>query len=109
MVWPVLPWRKPDWAESDAVKEYIEMSQEYVFKNPTKEAFSNSGQVLTEWYIQRAIAIEAESGQIEFAIDLLKLGNSYNIKGLDSTLDKFVNLAFLAYQCSLKNAALTFE
>lgn len=53
--------------------------------------------------------IESRTGQIDFALDLLKLGQTYNIDGLDDLLLTLLELYYLVYQPSMKYSMMTLE
>nr|XP_042904334.1 neuroblastoma-amplified sequence [Parasteatoda tepidariorum] len=106
------PWheqklRDPDWCENEFDKivipeEYIE---EFYEKNKGLLKYRNyslSSEVVTEWFIERAQQVEARSGLVDNALQLLKLGMQRNIQGLEKLYDDLKTLEILIYDCGIK-------
>ncbi|KAI8815835.1 secretory pathway protein Sec39-domain-containing protein [Fimicolochytrium jonesii] len=116
--WQVIPWRRPDWTESDSVREFLEMVEDEeegesnmnsiatTLRNSTTlppeiicTVYPAPQQVLSEWYASRARFMEAASGQSDLALDLVRLGIQHHVSGLEDLRDNLITLGKLLYEC----------
>lgn len=108
------PWdehdlRDPDWCETKYQKTTnISISEDYVeefyekYKDLIKFRQQNlDSSLVTEWFIHRAKEIEAKSGLVENALELIKLGIQRNIQGLEKLHDDLMTLDILIYDCMI--------
>ncbi|CAL1282753.1 unnamed protein product [Larinioides sclopetarius] len=106
------PWdehqlREPDWCEikfqkSPSSEEFLQEFYEK-YKELLKYRHSQlSFPLVTEWFIERAKEIELQSGLVDNAIQLLKLGMQRNIEGLEKLYDDMITVEMLVYDCHVK-------
>ncbi|KAJ3021210.1 hypothetical protein HKX48_008975 [Thoreauomyces humboldtii] len=101
--WPSIPWRKPDWTETESVEEFVQMlldeddgPDDDLF---TRHDYPASHDVITNWYSSRARDVEESSGQADLSLDLVRMAARYNVKGLDELHEDLVTLSVLLYEC----------
>ncbi|KAJ3297076.1 hypothetical protein HK104_000885 [Borealophlyctis nickersoniae] len=106
--WVVIPWRKPDWTKSDTVLEFVGLIDDEdhsVLGVPQplpgieRRDYPASASVISKWYATRSREIEARSGQIDFALDLVRLGMHNGVKGLTDLHENLMTLSSLVYEC----------
>lgn len=56
---------------------------------------------ITEWYVNRALQIEEESGLVVHSADLLRIGRSNNVPNLETVYAKFKVVSLMLYECEL--------
>ncbi|KNC97239.1 uncharacterized protein SPPG_07625 [Spizellomyces punctatus DAOM BR117] len=107
MEWQVIPWRKPDWTESDTVRDFIgiveegnEQESEEVLPTGCRQYnYPASLEVIRDWYRERAGEVEGLSGQVDFALELIRSGIDNNVTGLEDLAEDLQTLSELIYDC----------
>ncbi|XP_028411208.1 LOW QUALITY PROTEIN: neuroblastoma-amplified sequence-like [Dendronephthya gigantea] len=105
--WEEKTWRTQDWVENPRyLKTYkddtVDDPGEFLYReNEELKPFSGvlDSKMLTEWYKYRAHEIEQCSGQIDNALELVKLGQERGVKGLAYLRDDLITLSVLVYEC----------
>ncbi|KAI9099541.1 secretory pathway protein Sec39-domain-containing protein [Phlyctochytrium arcticum] len=113
--WQVIPWRRADWTESDAVKDFLGLvdgpdsdnSQTSTFS--VKNEYPASASTISQWYYDRCIDIEKTSGQVDLALDFVHLGIQNHATGLEDLQEDLHTLSMLVYDCFGASSKLSTE
>ncbi|CAG8584387.1 9162_t:CDS:2, partial [Paraglomus occultum] len=102
-LWNEQPWREPDWVENPILK------QQFVVEEPAEREFDGiwlkpvsypaKSSFITQWYYKRAHAIDAMSGQVDKALQLVRYGIRKNVQGLETLEENLDMLYKLVYEC----------
>ncbi|OUM61451.1 hypothetical protein PIROE2DRAFT_45215, partial [Piromyces sp. E2] len=104
-LWINNPWRNnPDWVESENIKAVIQWEEDVPedaepFVNIRINDYPAHTDTITQWYINRARAIEKNTGLIRNALDLIRIGIDKNVPNLETIYEDLVTLSSLVYDC----------
>uniref|UniRef100_A0A0C9RYP9 Nbas_0 protein n=1 Tax=Fopius arisanus TaxID=64838 RepID=A0A0C9RYP9_9HYME len=107
--------RPRDWSEMSQFEEiFLNDSREeteLVYEDdPSLSPYRNTEltmNLLTKWYTSRAKQIERDSCIVENALELVKIGKSHRIEGLEELLVELETLNDLVYKICLEDTSLT--
>ncbi|ORZ39031.1 hypothetical protein BCR44DRAFT_69123 [Catenaria anguillulae PL171] len=110
---PAKHWRQPDWCESEAVMARVGWvddvaSAAVALGVEPVDSDEDMGQ-LTQWYIERARDMEADSGCVDMAVRLLDLARVRNVPGLGGLHARLKQLQVFAYDVLPHVAELALE
>ncbi|XP_019619051.1 PREDICTED: neuroblastoma-amplified sequence-like [Branchiostoma belcheri] len=99
--------REKDWCEEEpcrnAVEPLVVDPGAFLYENNTQmEKFRVTlpeESLVSQWYQERATAIEALSHQVDNALELVRLGMEREVQGLQLLHDDLVTLEMLVYEC----------
>ncbi|KAJ3132279.1 hypothetical protein HDU90_007471 [Geranomyces variabilis] len=104
--WLVIPWKRADWTEMESVQDFVKLlvegdgdDQEADDGLLQSHNYPATGSEVTAWYTARACEMEASSGQADMSLDLVRLGQRNNVRGLESLHEDLVTLSTLLYEC----------
>ncbi|KAJ3163599.1 hypothetical protein HDU86_000182 [Geranomyces michiganensis] len=106
--WLVIPWKRADWTETESVQDFVKLLVEGDEEDLDAEAdegtlkshnYPASGSEVTAWYTARACEMEALSGQTDISLDLVRLGQRNDVRGLEDIHEDLVTLSTLLYEC----------
>lgn len=83
-------WRPEDWAEGLAKSTGVDFFQASDLDFDPDE--------LTQWYLNRARQTDAETGQLNYALELLALGTEKGVAGLSALTGLIKQLCLIAYE-----------
>ncbi|KAJ3128887.1 hypothetical protein HK098_003214 [Nowakowskiella sp. JEL0407] len=90
----LLPWRKPDWCESQLVTEYVAMMSDTIFEATTVDTPVDEAEA-RDWYVHRALEAE-KFGFVAEALSLLNFAQEEaKIPGLNALIAKLSILTHL--------------
>jgi len=104
-LWTNSPWRStPDWVESSNIKSVIQWEEDTPedaepFVNIKLNEYPANTETITQWYIDRAHAIEKNTGLINNALALIKIGIDKNVPNLETIYEDLITLSSLVYDC----------
>ncbi|KAI8481341.1 hypothetical protein Bbelb_409050 [Branchiostoma belcheri] len=99
--------REKDWCEEEPCRNAVEP----LVVDPGAFLYENNSQMekfrvtlpeeslVSQWYQERAMAIEALSHQVDNALELVRLGMEREVHGLQLLHDDLVTLEMLVYEC----------
>ncbi|XP_035662778.1 neuroblastoma-amplified sequence-like [Branchiostoma floridae] len=99
--------RERDWCEEvpcrNAVEPLVVDPGAFLYENNTQmEKFRVAlpdEKLVSQWYQERAMSIEALSHQVDNALELVRLGMERDVQGLQLLHDDLVTLEMLVYEC----------
>ncbi|KAJ3180973.1 hypothetical protein HDU87_001621 [Geranomyces variabilis] len=104
--WLVIPWKRADWTETESVQDFVQLLVEGDGDDQEEEEgglqlhnYPASSSEVTAWYTARACEMEASSGQADMSLDLVRLGQRNNVRGLENLHEDLVTLSTLLYEC----------
>jgi hypothetical protein len=82
-------------------KKRESFEKEFYEKHPQLQKFNSplTGELLTEWFIMRALDIEERTLISSCAIQLLHLGTEFNVKNLKELHDDLIEFDRIVYDC----------
>ncbi|XP_043281636.1 neuroblastoma-amplified sequence-like [Venturia canescens] len=106
--------RPKDWSEKKEFKDIVELenydgSQVLYEADPSLSAYRNTEltqELLRKWYQTRAYQIERDSCIVDNALELIRIGKSHNISGLEPLLIELETLDDLVYKIHLEDKSL---
>lgn len=104
-LWSNSPWRSTtDWVEADNIKNTIQWEEDVPedaepFVNIKYNEYPAHTESITQWYIDRAHTIERNTGLINNALALIKIGIDKNVPNLETIYEDLITLSSLVYDC----------
>jgi WD40 repeat protein len=109
--WEQEPWRTADWVEKEDIRSVLDKGRSELDdsitvcheKSSVEEGFDGSSplsvEVVGSWYQKRAEEIEKLSGQVENALQLVRLGIGKGVTSLETLRDDLLTLETIVYDC----------
>ncbi|XP_071535636.1 NBAS subunit of NRZ tethering complex-like [Panulirus ornatus] len=113
-LWEEEQLRDEDWCEDPVCREAVSQGEgdpaDFLYaEQPNLEKFRGlnvTGEVVSQWYQERAREIERCSHFVDAALDLLKLGRERGVKNLEELHDTLDTLEVLVYEAGLSSMTL---